>query len=195
MLDFDSNRIITDKRRTLLAVTRCGAINLFLVYVVLAPSTCSAEASKSLQKRKDAVFRLADRLGNLRFPSKSNVEKVIGCPVRSETAGRYSSEVDKSKDIECFLVPNDGELKVICTVLAINPKLDMSLNDVMRKYGKWKSTYKTGGVKEEKLEPSIVYRYNMGKMRMDFEFRRKNQKQLDSISIAPSTTPVMMRDF
>jgi len=175
--------------------TICSAMCLLSLLVVFAPSTHSAEESNSLQKRKDAIFRLAEKLGNLRYPTKSDVEKVIGCPVWAETAGWYSSHEDKSKDIECFLVPYDGELKVTCTVLAINPRLDINLNDVKRKYGKWKSTYKTGGVKEDKLEPSIVYRYNMKKMRMDFEFRRKNQKQLESISVAPSTTPVMMRDF
>ncbi|MBP7862116.1 hypothetical protein KA183_10560 [bacterium] len=166
-----------------------GAIFLFLLHVALAPLTHSAEQSNSLQKRKDAIFKLADRLGNLRYPTKSDVEKVIDCPVWDETAGWYSSDVDKSKDIEYFLVPYDGELKVTCTVLAINPRLDINLSDVTRKYGKWQSTYRTRGVKEDKLEPSIVYRYRFKKMSMDFAFRKRNQKQLESVTVAPSTTP------
>lgn len=189
MLDLNLERRILIGLFPPLSRTICGALILFLFHVALAPLSHSAEQSNSLQKRKDAIFKLADRLGNLRYPTKSDVEKVIGCPVWDETAGWYSSDEDKSKDIEYFLVPYDGELKVTCTVLAINPRLDINLSDVTRKYGKWQSTYRTRGVKDDKLEPSIVYRYKFKKMSMDFAFRKRNQKQLESVTVAPSTTP------
>lgn len=181
-------RMIIDQRLRA-AGTICSTLFLIGQLVIFAPLSYGAKTTDSMQKRKDAIFKLADKLGVLRHPTKSDVEKVIGCTVWAKSAGWYSSDRDETKDIEYFEVPYDGDLKVTCTVLLINPKLDITLKDVVRKYGKWKSTYRTPGLKEDKLEPALVYCYKLKKMSINFEFRKKNQKQLDSITAVPNTTP------
>lgn len=189
MSTFSFDRRITKEWRTFARVIICGAICLISLVAFFAPSTQSAENTDSIQKRKDAIFKLADKIGEMKYPTRGDVEKLIGRRVWAKSAGWYSSDIDKTQDIEYFLVPYDGELKVTCVVLAINSKLDIRLKDVERVCGKFDKTYTTKGIKEYNFQPAIIYCYNSKKRRMDFKFRKKNQQQVDSITVVPSTTP------
>ncbi len=162
---------------------------LFLCFSVHAMA--HAAPSDSLQKRKEAIFNLANRIGELKNPTKVQVEKIIGRQVWAEGSGRYTSEFDEKQDIRYFEVPYDQNFKITCINLVMNPKFDIELKDVMQIYGKWKSKFDLAGNKDFNIEPVTGYVYEKRKIEKTFKFRKKNQNHLESILVIPSTTPVL----
>ncbi len=166
-------------------ILKCAVFvaSIFLCVSLSLSSECFAESSNLLQKRKEAIFNLVDKLKLLKSPSKTDLERLFGQKLYSESLGFYETEQQSYNDVQSHGASYGPDGEIACANLEINPKFDLNLEDIVLHYGKWQEKYFKPGSKAYGSKSEAVFVYGNGHRLIYFKFEKTKPGHLKEVQV------------